>query len=751
MHLSSLELVGFKSFGRKVELQFRTPITAIVGPNGSGKSNCAEAFRFVLGEQSLKSLRGKRGEDLIWGGSSEFARASRAAVRVTFDNRALNGTRLLGMDFDEVSIERTVYRDGQNEYAINNSKMRLKDVVELLAHANIGASGHHIISQGEADRVLAASPRERRQMIEDALGLRIYQYKKEESVRKLEKTEENKTHIESLRKENAPHLAFLKRQVERIAKARELREKLVGMYEAYLVREDLYIRTLRAHITDDTEGPERELHEVRTHIEARRGELAKRERSDPRAERLLALDSELTRAREESVRTLRIHSRLEGQLSAEERRLELERARHASEETRPVPFGEVKALAASLEDEITTLGDKDDKTERTALVESVLKRLRTFLSRFESSTKREPDTREQVRLTRELQEASKEVERADAALAALSRETEELRLALSKDKDRDRELERELFTLMSKANELEGVLRELTARATECDRLEEEMKREVAEAVAFVGREALRFKHTEGSLPPEERSVQLERKRELEKMKIRLEEMGGSNVDEITREYDATRERDEFLVRELADLEASATSLRAIIDELDRELAEKFRSGVSQISAQFSEFFSLMFGGGTASLSVVTAPKRTKGIVGLLTGSTEEGGEDEEERAEEGIDIDVTLPKKRVKGLTMLSGGERALTSIALIFAMSQVNPPPFLILDETDAALDEANSKRYGDMIENLSKKSQLILITHNRETMSRAGMLYGITMGADGVSKVLSVQLDEAVSVAK
>jgi chromosome segregation protein len=99
----------------------------------------------------------------------------------------------------------------------------------------------------------------------------------------------------------------------------------------------------------------------------------------------------------------------------------------------------------------------------------------------------------------------------------------------------------------------------------------------------------------------------------------------------------------------------------------------------------------------------------------------------------------------------MLSGGERALTSIALLFAISQVNPPPFIILDETDAALDEANSKKYGDMIENLSKVSQLILITHNRETMSRAGVIYGVTMGRDGVSRLLSIAFDEAVAVAK
>ena len=129
----------------------------------------------------------------------------------------------------------------------------------------------------------------------------------------------------------------------------------------------------------------------------------------------------------------------------------------------------------------------------------------------------------------------------------------------------------------------------------------------------------------------------------------------------------------------------------------------------------------------------------------------EELPEEDDESIQEGIELDVKLPNKRVRGLDMLSGGERALTSIALIFAMSQVNPPLFIILDETDAALDEANSRRYGDMIEALAEKSQLILITHNRETMSRAGILYGVTMGGDGISKLLSVKFEEAVAVAK
>ena len=153
--LKRLEIAGFKSFAKKTVLDFSHATTAIVGPNGSGKSNVAEAFRFALGEQSMKSMRGKRAEDLIFNGSHSAPRANRAAVAIVFDN----AKRLFNIDFDEVSIEREVLRDGTSEYSINGSKVRLRDVAELLASANIGETGHHIISQGEADKVLLASAR----------------------------------------------------------------------------------------------------------------------------------------------------------------------------------------------------------------------------------------------------------------------------------------------------------------------------------------------------------------------------------------------------------------------------------------------------------------------------------------------------------------------------------------------------------------------------------------------------------------
>ena len=284
LSLKSIELSGFKSFGKKTELIFSSPIVGVVGPNGSGKSNVAEGFRFVLGEQSMKSMRSKKGEDLIWGGSPALARANRAGIKVIFDN----SKRLLDIDFKEVVIERVVHRDGVNEYLLNGSQVRLKDVIRLLAGANIGGSGYQIISQGEADRILNASPRERREMVEDALGLKLYQHKKAESERKLQETGVNIDKTKSLRRELAPHLNFLRSQVEKIEKARELKEQLAEKLNDYLAREHAWITQEDARLREDEHAGESELKQLMQRVAETRGYTLRENRLNPlRADRLL--------------------------------------------------------------------------------------------------------------------------------------------------------------------------------------------------------------------------------------------------------------------------------------------------------------------------------------------------------------------------------------------------------------------------------------------------------------------------------
>ncbi|KKP88031.1 MAG: Chromosome partition protein smc, partial [Candidatus Nomurabacteria bacterium GW2011_GWC2_35_8] len=226
----------------------------------------------------------------------------------------------------------------------------------------------------------------------------------------------------------------------------------------------------------------------------------------------------------------------------------------------------------------------------------------------------------------------------------------------------------------------------------------------------------------------------------------KLEDAGLGSGVEIMKEFKEVTERDEFLAKEMEDLTKSIEALKKLITDLKEKIDIEFKEGVKKINVEFQEFFSLMFGGGHGSLSIVAPTKKSRRPEGSGSRPQASGKDYEEE-----IEINVSLPHKKVKELHALSGGERSLTSIALLFAMSQVNPPPFLVLDETDAALDEANSRKYGDMLEKLSKHSQLIVVTHNRETMSRAGMLYGVTIGANGASKLLSVKFEEATQIAK
>jgi len=710
MRLKSIELSGFKSFAKKTALDFGTSITAIVGPNGSGKSNIAESFRFVLGEQSMKSMRGKRGEDLIWNGSGTSARAGRAGVKLMFDN----SDRALNLDFDEVSIERVVHRGGINDYLLNGSQVRLRDVSELLSQANIGASGHHIISQGEADRILSSSSRERREMIEDALGLTAFLYKREEAERKLDKTGENMREVAALRRELAPHLKFLSSQVKKIEDAQKLRDDLSAAYAEYLKRESVHLQTERA-VLNEERGPKSEHAELGKKIEHLRASLSKK--NDAGTGELMELESrgrDTARRRETMLRGL---GSIEGELRAH--------ARIAGEAGGTVPAAEARDFG----EQILKLAEGSRLAELIALARGFLQKLVAAAHREDPAHLEE----KKKKLEHELKNLQTEEEHVHKELIALRKKIES-------EKDAGRDAERELFAAMARRSELETALAALRAREEVFAAEEARFKEELREASVLIGR-VPDYEKAEVVFEDEPRSAQEDRRRKLERLKIRLEEAGLGNSSEVIKEHQETAERDRFLERELADLEASAASLRTLIDELTKTLETRFDDGIDLINKEFSELFKLMFGGGTASLEIIKEQKFRA-----------EAADDEESvEIQEGIEINISLPHKRIKGLHMLSGGERALTSIALIFAMSQVNPPPFLILDETDAALDEANSRRYGDMIEKLSRKSQLILITHNRETMSRAGVLYGITMGADGASKLLSVKFEEALAVAK
>ncbi len=732
LSLKSIELNGFKSFGKKSELVFGSQISSIVGPNGSGKSNVAEAFRFVLGEQSMKSMRSKKGEDLIWGGSPGLGRMSRASVKVTFDN----SKRLLDVDFSEVTIERVVYRDGQNEYLLNGSQVRLKDVIRLLAGANIGGSGYQIISQGEADRILNASPKERREMVEDALGLKLYQHKKVESERKLEETANNIDKTKSLRRELAPHLNFLRTQVEKIEKAREMKDELALKLREYLVRENAWIVEEDSRLLSEARLHDASLVQLHSKLADARGKSQGGERSRITEMQITLNDAErsLAEARREGEKISRELGRAEGAAASNNVTVE-----------QIVAVPHVRTFAREIETGLSDTEKKTDLVEIRGAIQHLRERIKSFVDGLSGSA---PVTNQEARtLVDELARAL-EVKRAEEE--TLAAEISRLRKEISEAREAGFAAERDIVELEGQIREVQSQLNAANAARANIAALKQRFEDEIREGVALVGMSIRDWDKTE--LPvnatAEDRHEQEKRHRAIERLKIKIEESGLGNGDEVVREFNQTKERDEFLTKELADLERSAISLKDIIAELEKTIDERFKEGLKHINVALTGFFQKLFNGGEASLKI-EEPKRSKKEE--LDDEDLDEAVPEEEELYAGLTVSVHLPRKKVHGLEVLSGGERALTSIALIFSMSQVNPPPFLILDETDAALDEANSKRYADMIMELGQKSQLIVITHNRATMAAAGELYGVTMGQDGVSKLLSVKLEEATRVAK
>lgn len=221
MKLISLDIHGFKSFPEATHIQFHEGITAIVGPNGSGKSNIADALLWVLGEQSVKSLRGSKMQDLIFSGTSQRKPLAYAEVVLTLDN----SDRELKLDFSTVEIKRRLYRNGDSEYAINHQRCRLKDIIDLFLDSGLGKNGYSLVGQGRIDEILSARYEDRRLIFDEAAGISKYRKRKEEAEQKLQQTEDNLLRVQDIQREIGLQLHALEQQAESAGKYLYLQER----------------------------------------------------------------------------------------------------------------------------------------------------------------------------------------------------------------------------------------------------------------------------------------------------------------------------------------------------------------------------------------------------------------------------------------------------------------------------------------------------------------------------------------------
>jgi chromosome segregation protein len=784
MQISGLTISGFKSFGKKSDFSFRSPITAIVGPNGSGKSNITEAVRFVLGEQSFKSMRTKEVTDLLFRGADVKANQLSVSVQFTGTANLVGDTDSLilknALEQDSVEIARYVYADGRSLYKINNNEVRLKDVQELIQVLSLGNKSSWHISQGESDRILLATAEERRVMIEDALGLKIYHNRIADSLKKLEKSKANIKEAELKRREMAPELSTLAKQIERIEKVKVYKEDILKIFTSYYIYKEKEIERLTGSVV--TVGSVEDLNKKRGALmeEIRDKEIAlnsKRSQDTSGLEIEYAQEEKVLSNLKEKLRTEeRRHQDLESRssyarvekdrllkelreviadlekLSGEDSEFLFKKADVANfrmEVGSAIQTGNLGNLGEVIEKIVRSVEVSKDSVKESAYLQGIKLRLEKRLTEIAEEEKvlvansqESIQPLEQVRLQIEIVEAN--LKRIFAEITEFKLRGSELENAIERAKGSFKDLENDI----EKANRLHYVLQE---EERKLDQAHYELKRVFGSNFSILPSVEM-ARPVFATSEPKTSGELADMERQIERLKLKIEDSTIGDVETVQQQFEDLSARDAFLVHEIEDLNKSIFNLEQLILDLQSKLKADFEEGVQQINQHFNQYVQQLFGGGAGSIHVLEVAKRKrKTKTNEDTDELEEGIEEGEEEIKTGVEVEVDLPKKKVKGLHSLSGGERALVSIALTVAILNNNPSPFMILDEADATLDEANAKRYGELLTLMKEKTKLIVVTHNRETMSFADEVYGITLEKGGASKVLSVSFEDALSYAK
>ncbi|HOX21521.1 MAG TPA: AAA family ATPase [Candidatus Paceibacterota bacterium] len=751
MRLKSLEILGFKSFANKTIFSFPANVTAIVGPNGSGKSNVVDAIRWVLGERDLKSLRVGRSDEIIFGGTPNRSRMSLAQVSITLDNAEGE----LPVDFKEIVVTRKINRDSEAEYLINQSNVRLKDVVELLAKAKVGSQGLTIMNQGSADAILKASPRERRSMIEESLGLREFQLKKEEAKRRLISTEENLEKTRALLEELRPHLRSLRRQVGRW----ERREEMVNNLQ---LLERLFFSAKFQEVYRIKNEADEKLHKFRESAGQEEKILTELEKEFERLEKQRPDFSQ-------EFKNLRFQiEKLEQERNGISRELGQIEGKIEGMKRLSVPKAVSQPNFQELEKTLQTARELLEKVIVLDDLEEIRREIRELIEKinlvFKIERKNDDLGSEQNQLEAQRDSFFQKTKLLDERIKSFNQKLDELR---QKDEQMGADTHDILIKIQKQRMSVSSLNQEMNdlllsserAKLRESDLLMK-LKESNLAADEFIWEKIKNFEVAE-ELSKADFDGSLD-DLEMKTLRLRHDLAAIGEVDEIlVKEARETEERYDFLSRELEDLEKAEVNLTNIIEELTEKIDTEFVSRLKIINEEFNKYFRLMFGGGKAKLLLVQPIRKTKeeaegedkalvpaGVEGEVAATSEVKVDNPEvkKEVEPGIDFSIDLPKKKIKSLDLLSGGERSLVSISALFAIVGVMQPPFIVLDEVDAALDESNARKFAKILSELKSQTQFVIITHNRSTMEVSQILYGISMAEEGISKAISLKLEEA-----
>ena len=796
MDFKKIQLNGFKSFADKTNFMIEDGLTGIVGPNGCGKSNIVESLRWVMGETSAKSMRGSGMEDVIFSGTSNKTSKNIAEVSVTVSKQTNEGS-VQYKDLDEINVRRKIEKDKGSKFYINDKEVRARDVQMFFADLSTGAHSPSMISQGRIGSLVTAKPTDRRAILEEAAGISGLHVRRHEAELRLNAAENNLKRADELRRQQEKQLANLKKQAEEATKYKSISDEIkkieAGLYYLKLIEIDKEIRVeteINSEAESEVSGFNDKIFKIENMIKLEAEKVTplreKNIESLSRIQRLnlelQGLDKENTRIQDEIENVKKTMETLDEDISREkgiiidansnEKRLKEEKTDlieidskyyetekksnedlnsaknnlyqkienikeliNSSDKEKAVSVLESSKLlideyANSFSNNQNIKKDSIKRNERIGIIDKEIKSWKNLLSNSEKMVKELTGRKD--KLSNQLDELDNQPKLQAEKKGQIS---ENLRISeeeKNKNEDVINSTDEKIETLRRQLDEIQEQSIQIRERKASSSATIEGLNKRKEDLIDRISSE---LNLTEENILENSNLFGVEELPDaviqedlLDKKKQEREKFGSVNLkaDEETSKYESEIKKME---EDRSDLVTAISKLKDSIQELNQKGRERLLEAFEKVDRKFNEVYTKLFNGGNAKLELV----------------------DSDDPLEAGLEMLVSPPGKRLQSITLLSGGEQALTALSLIFAVFLTNPSPICVLDEVDAPLDDANVTRFCNLLEELISitSTKFIIVTHHALTMSKMNRLYGVTMPEKGISQLVAVDLQKAESM--
>jgi len=796
MEFKKIQLNGFKSFADKTNFLIENGLTGIVGPNGCGKSNIVESLRWVMGETSAKSMRGSGMEDVIFSGTSNKPSKNIAEVSVTVANENNEGP-VQFRELDEINVRRKIEKDKGSKFYINDKEVRARDAQMFFADLSTGAHSPSMISQGRIGALVTAKPTDRRAILEEAAGISGLHVRRHEAELRLSAAENNLKRADELRRQQERQLANLQKQAEEATKYKNISDEIkkieAGLYYLKLLEIDKEIKIeneINTEAETEVSGFNNKINELEKLIKTEVDKITPlREKNIENLSKiqrlnleLKSLDEENSRIQDEIENVKKSLQTIDDDISRErgividansnEKRLKEEKSElieidskyyqtekqsnedlENSKNKLKSEIDKIKQLINSQknDDAIKALDDCQfvieeyadsysknqnikresvKRNERIAIIDKEIESWKNLLSNSEKMVAELSDRKNKLNVQRDKLDNQPKFQAEKKGQIS-----ENLRISENEKNENEQIInttDEKIDTLRNQLNEIQEQSIQIRERKASSGATIEGLKKRkndlVDRIISELNLTEENILENSNLFGVEELPDAVNQEDLLDKKKQEREKLGSVNLkaDEETVKYETEIKKME---QDRADLVTAIIKLKDSINELNQKGRERLIEAFDKVNRKFNEVYTKLFNGGNAKLELV----------------------DSDDPLEAGLEMLVSPPGKRLQSITLLSGGEQALTALSLIFAVFLTNPSPICVLDEVDAPLDDANVTRFCGLLEELIKitNTKFIIVTHHALTMSKMNRLYGVTMPEKGISQLVAVDLQKAESM--